>query len=50
MSETSQKVAQKRSGQGLPSLSINRHVFAYMMSGVLLLFGVISYNRIGVDK
>jgi len=34
----------------LPELSINRHVFAYMLSGVLLLFGIISFNRIGVDR
>ena len=35
---------------GLPALSIKRHVFAYMLSGVLLLFGIISYDRIGVDR
>ena len=34
----------------LPELSIKRHVFAYMLSGVLLLFGVISFDRIGVDR
>ncbi len=34
----------------LPALSIKRHVFAYMLSGVLLLFGIISYDRIGVDR
>jgi HAE1 family hydrophobic/amphiphilic exporter-1 len=34
----------------LPELSIKRHVFAWMMSGVLVLFGVISYQRIGVDR
>lgn len=37
-------------GMSLPELSINRHVFAYMLSGVLLLFGVISFDRIGVDR
>jgi HAE1 family hydrophobic/amphiphilic exporter-1 len=34
----------------LPELSVHRHVFAYMLSGVLILFGVISYQRIGVDR
>jgi len=34
----------------LPDLSIHRHVLAYMLSGVLVLFGVISYQRIGVDR
>ncbi len=50
MPENGHKAAQKEPGKGLPALSISRHVFAYMMSGVLLLFGIISYNRIGVDK
>lgn len=34
----------------LPDLSVRRHVLAYMLSGVLVLFGVISYQRIGVDR
>lgn len=34
----------------LPELSIRRHVLAYMMSGVLMLMGVIGYNRLGVDR
>ena len=34
----------------LPELSIKRHVLAYMMSGVLVLFGIISYQRLGVDR
>jgi HAE1 family hydrophobic/amphiphilic exporter-1 len=34
----------------LPELSIKRHVLAWMMSGVLVLLGVISYQRIGVDR
>ncbi len=34
----------------LPELSIKRHVFATMMSGVLILFGIISYQRIGMDR
>ena len=34
----------------LPELSIRRHVLAYMLSGVLVLFGIISYLRIGVDR
>ncbi|MBI2313073.1 MAG: efflux RND transporter permease subunit [Betaproteobacteria bacterium] len=34
----------------LPELSIRRHVLAFMLSGVLVLFGVISYLRIGIDR
>ena len=34
----------------LPELSVRRHVLAYMLSAVLILFGVISYSRIGVDR
>jgi HAE1 family hydrophobic/amphiphilic exporter-1 len=34
----------------LPEISINRHVLAWMLSAVLVLFGVISYERIGVDR
>jgi HAE1 family hydrophobic/amphiphilic exporter-1 len=34
----------------LPELSIRRHVFAFMLSAVLVLFGWISYQRVGVDK
>ena len=34
----------------LPQLSINRHVLAYMMSAVLVLFGLVSMDRIGVDR
>lgn len=34
----------------LPQLSIRRHVLAFMLSGVLVLFGLISYQRIGVDR
>ena len=34
----------------LPELSIRRHVLAYMLSGVLLLLGLIGYQRIGVDQ
>lgn len=33
-----------------PELSVRQHVLAYMLSGVLILFGVISYQRIGVDR
>jgi HAE1 family hydrophobic/amphiphilic exporter-1 len=40
----------QRAGRSLPELSIHRHVFAYMLSAVLLLFGVISFQRIGVDR
>jgi HAE1 family hydrophobic/amphiphilic exporter-1 len=42
--------ALQKMGKSLPELSIQRHVFAYMLSGVLLLFGLISYDRIGVDR
>ena len=34
----------------LSELSIRRHVFAFMLSAVLVLFGAIAYQRIGVDK
>ncbi len=34
----------------LPEISINRHVLAWMLSGLLVLFGLISYSRIGVDR
>jgi hydrophobic/amphiphilic exporter-1 (mainly G- bacteria), HAE1 family len=34
----------------LSELSIRRHVFAYMLSALLVLFGAIAYQRMGVDK
>lgn len=34
----------------LPELSIRRHVLAWMLSGLLVLLGIISYQRIGVDR
>ena len=34
----------------LPEISIRRHVFAFMLNAVLILFGLIAYERIGVDK
>ncbi|MDY6943189.1 MAG: efflux RND transporter permease subunit [Pseudomonadota bacterium] len=34
----------------LPELSIRRHVLAYMMNAVLLLFGLIGYTFLGVDR
>jgi HAE1 family hydrophobic/amphiphilic exporter-1 len=34
----------------LPELSIKRHVLAFMLNAVLILFGVIAYGRLGVDK
>ena len=34
----------------LPELSVRRHVLAYMLSAVLVLFGVVSFQRIGVDR
>jgi len=42
--------SERREGLSLPELSIHRHVLAYMLSGVLLLFGIISFDRIGVDR
>lgn len=35
---------------GIAGLSVRRHVLTYMLSLVLILFGVISYQRIGVDR
>ncbi len=34
----------------LPEISIRHHVLAYMLSAVLVLFGIISYKHIGVDR
>lgn len=34
----------------LPELSIKRHVFALMLSCMIMLFGIIAYQRIGVDR
>jgi HAE1 family hydrophobic/amphiphilic exporter-1 len=34
----------------LPELSIKRHVLAWMLSALIVLFGVIAYQRIGVDR
>lgn len=34
----------------IPALSIRQHVMTYMLSLVLILFGIISYQRIGVDR
>ena len=34
----------------LPELSIKRHVLAFMLSGVLVLFGLIAYQRLGIDR
>lgn len=34
----------------LPELSIRRHVLAYMICAVLVLFGLIGFQRIGVDR
>ena len=42
--------ALQKIGLSLPEFFVERHVFAYMLSGVLLLFGLISYDRIGVDR
>jgi HAE1 family hydrophobic/amphiphilic exporter-1 len=34
----------------LPELSIKRHVLAWMLNAVLVLFGLIAYQRIGMDR
>ncbi|RME82446.1 MAG: efflux RND transporter permease subunit, partial [Zetaproteobacteria bacterium] len=34
----------------LPELAIRRHVLAWVISGVIALFGLIAYQRIGVDR
>ena len=34
----------------IAELSVNRHVLALMASLVLVLFGVVAYERIGVDR
>ena len=34
----------------LPEFSIKRHVLAWMLSAVIVLFGVIAYQKIGVDR
>jgi HAE1 family hydrophobic/amphiphilic exporter-1 len=34
----------------LPELAIKRHVMAWMLSAVLVLFGIISFTRIGMDR
>ena len=34
----------------LPELSIKRHVLAWMLSLMIVLFGIIAYERIGVDR
>ena len=34
----------------LPELSIRRHVLAWMISGIFILFGIISFQKIGIDR
>lgn len=34
----------------LPELSVKRHVLAWMLSGVMVLFGLIAYQRIALDR
>lgn len=34
----------------LPTISINRYVMTTMLSAVLILFGIIGYSRVGVDR
>ena len=46
----SRSPAQGRRVVTLPELSIKRHVFAVMLNAVLVLFGLIAYQRMGMDK
>jgi len=34
----------------LPEISIERHVLAWMLSAILVLFGLVSFSNIGVDR
>ncbi|MFU8813848.1 MAG: efflux RND transporter permease subunit [Pseudomonadales bacterium] len=34
----------------LPELSVNRYVLAFMLNALIVLFGIVAYNRIGVDQ
>ena len=34
----------------LPEISIRRHVLAWMISGIFVLFGIISFQKIGLDR
>jgi hydrophobic/amphiphilic exporter-1 (mainly G- bacteria), HAE1 family len=34
----------------LPELSVKRHVLAWMLNAVLVLFGIIAFTRIGMDR
>ena len=34
----------------LPEISIRRHVLAWMISGIFVLFGIISIQKIGLDR
>jgi len=34
----------------LPELSVKRHVLAWMLNAVLILFGIIAFTRIGMDR
>ena len=34
----------------LPEISIRRHVLAWMISAVFVLLGIISFQKIGIDK
>jgi len=34
----------------LAELSVRRHVLAFMASAVFVLFGLVAYQRIGVDR
>lgn len=34
----------------LPELSVKRHVMAWMLNAVLVLFGIIAFSRIGMDR
>ena len=34
----------------LPELSIRRHVLAFMLNGIFVVFGLVAYTRIGLDR
>ena len=34
----------------LPEISIRRHVLAWMISAIFVLLGIISFQKIGIDK
>ena len=33
----------------MAEVSVNRYVFAAMLNAVIVLFGIVAYNRIGIE-